>query len=278
MSREDFTREILKNLSQIPCWYKNKGVPGIMEIKRLQNLSTIVQPVFASSEPSKVFIAAAQYGKGRAFICAQDCYLSWLETTDETDSEDFNEIRRLFMDNVKSWLIKSNNLNNLNIINIDDVNENKSIDLKTYKIVTWKQSVAVSEKKQKLLLKYLDAGGSLFIAITPWACKNLEDIDAYKFLKSYFDVILTKNFVNVQSMIPIEENQAVTMNSFEDTLKNLWSDFKTNAPKIEALLDNVAKDDPVCDEVLNCVQNKLPAHKYPINKNYVKGDDGLALK
>jgi hypothetical protein len=214
-----FSEKILNGLKKVPSY----GSPGSMII--LNNKS---QAVFTGSSSGEVFLAAAEFGNGRIFICAHDMYYYWFEK-----DGDLSEVCKDFIDNVKKWLVKSDDISSLEIIDVNEVDE--GIDVEKNQVVKWCQDADVDESKQKCILEYLSTGGSLLLAVTPWGFlqmnedKKLTDLPAYMFLKTNFDIILTDLLISVDSEIPVEDNLA------------RFSDFTKALTKVTANANKLSK-------------------------------------
>ena len=199
--------EILFGLKYVPF----SGIPG-----KLIVASDNAQPVF-NAYNDDVFLVAAKYGrrKGKVFLAAHNSYINLL--TSEQDLE------KNFMDNVKKWLTNRINLDNLKILDLQkSYNSYLSINFMDYDIVLWPNGIELADEGIQKLLNYLNEGGSLFCALTPWATYNLEQSSVFNFFKVNFKVLFTWELINGgQSPFLVKNNLAKYSNAAYTTLSQI---------------------------------------------------------
>ena len=295
--------KILSGLTLVPTC----GSPGTMVI-----LNDKAEAVFTGNSSGEVFLAAAEYGNGRVFICTHDKYYYWLddsasdsnsnsdcdsetEDQDEDDGVNFNDKRIEFMNNVKKWLIKSEDLSNLKMLDVENiVLSDYGIDRNEYKLVKWCQDSHVSEEQQIMLLEYVNSGGSLIAAVTPWGflsiypSSTLNDLSIYRFLRKNFDIILTNSCTNVDSLIPVDKNLARYSN-FSEAVDKITGDFNKlgkYCSTIECALSAVKEEGLIPDNLISLLGDSVKAEfckrkndLYPLKNKFIqKEDDKNILK
>lgn len=254
-----FYEQILDGLTKVPTY----GNPGTMIISNDK-----AQAVFTADTSGEVFLAAAQYGNGRLFVATHDCYVKWLMDTSEDDNEDVDEetlaLRKQFINNVIKWLTNHDSVESVKIINVEDIDD-EDLNAQECDIVAWCQDDQVDDEKQKLLLNYLNNGGSLFCGVTPWGflflnkTKKLSDLCAYRFLKHNFGIVLTDLSLNIDSEISIEKNQAKYA-SFDRALTKITAN-STKLDKygstIESGLDVFRKEGSIDECTIEYIKNAI---------------------
>lgn len=293
---KSFSEQILKGLTRVPTY----GSPGTMVL-----LNDKAQAVFTGNSSGEVFLAASEYGNGRVFICAHDKYYYWLDDNfsesdidDEIDEEndktmisnvELNDVRKKFMDNVKKWLIKSNDLSSLCMLDVEDIIvSDYGIDKDEFHMVKWCQDSCVNEKQQNILLEYVSSGGSLLCAVTPWGYlyqypdNKLSDLSIYGFLRKNFDVILTDSIISVNSTIPVEKNLAHYAGFSEalDKITTNLNNLENYCSTIECGLTAVKQEGLIHDDFISLLGNAIKTEfckrsdeLYPWKNKFIKKED-----
>ncbi len=297
--------QILSGLTKVPT----HGSPGTMVI-----LNDKAEAVFTGNSSGEVFLAAAEYGNGRVFICTHDKYYYWLDDDSSDDSdcdeeydeeeeeeeeeeegegdaddEDFKNTRIQFMNNVKKWLIKSDDLSSAQILDVEDIIvSDYGIDRNEYNLVKWCQDTHVSEEQKLILLEYINSGGSLFCAVTPWGflsmypSSSFDDLSIFSFLRKNFDIILTNSSINVDRLIPVHKNLAQYSN-FSKALDIVTCDLKKlgkYCSTIECALSAVKKEGLIHDDLISLLGETVKAEfcnrkneLYPLKNKFIKKED-----
>lgn len=247
MAAKYYYDEILNGLNEIPC----SGAPGKMVVTGIMS-----QAVF-TNQNGDVFIAAAEYGDGRILAFCHDYYSTLL-------NDNISGLEEQFMNNVKAWLTKGQNFKENNILDIYKAND--KTDFTNYKIIKWIGGAVLSNEIVEKLKLYVEFGGALICAITPWGFlsihsnKKLEDITMYHFLKETVGIILTNDYMGLPARIPISSNQAKYA-SFGKAVEKITKDA-TKIPKycktIDSCIDVLSKEGLVdCEAISNLKDSVL---------------------
>ena len=219
-----FDREILCGLSEI----KTPTCPGSLIITGFN-----AQAVFTGEKSSDVFLAAAEYGRGRVFVAAHESYTEWLKSpTDKLETDLTN--------NIKNWLSQKSKAQIVTMCDISTIKE--SSGLSQYDFVKWGMCDSPSETIQEKVLEYIDNGGGLFAAATPWAYsqifpnKVMDDMPLYRFLRTHFGIIFTNDYLNLSDTTAVAKNDAK-----HGTFRRALIEVGSNAQKLNKYISTIDK-------------------------------------
>lgn len=218
-----FYEDIIKDLNEIPC----AGCPGELIV-----YGENAQAVFAYENPKQVILAAAEYGDGRIFVCSHDYFGNNLL------KDDVNGLEKSFIDNVKLWLSKGENIDFSSILDI--YRSNETTDFNSFKMIKWIYRENLKHDIIEKLGRYVESGGSLFCAITTWAFmanKQSNEIDMHNFLTQHAGILLLGSSFGCPTRLPVSKNQAKYSN-FSRAIKKVSQD-PTKLPKYCRALESV---------------------------------------
>ena len=153
-------------------------------------------------------LAACRIGRGKIFVAAHDCYLEWFARRNEAT------IEGRFFQNLVHWFTGDFRVDDNQVASIDQIDFEHDSNLSQYKIIKWRHDHEISGQNQSYILQYLEDGGGLFCASTPWGYlqlnpgKTLSHMPLYNFLKNYAGILFTSNCLDLPDFMEIEENLA----------------------------------------------------------------------
>ncbi|XP_050415374.1 TRPM8 channel-associated factor homolog [Patella vulgata] len=195
MASKSWQAEILAGVNRIP----NTGaVPGVLTVLK-DNVRSILPG-------NQVWMAAAEYGKGRVMVLAHEGYLS------EFHSSTYNNHNIAQLNyNMKQWLTRGNFVSNTEIGILGSITRDI---LPHYKILVWSGANGVKNVTSEDLLHFVQNGGSVVHAMCSWgwlqvhAGKSLNDMP----FKSFLDKIgvnyqnsavhIPKDGIDVSHLVP----------------------------------------------------------------------------
>src|SRR6218665_2068810 len=147
---------ILKGIKVLP----KQDVPG-----RIVVFGKQAEPILTGKSAEDVFVAAAEYGKGRIVAISDHSYSPMFSQDDETLGGALKE----FHNNLKQWLTKETFQKNDSIINArDEVNLEK---IKSSKIVVYDGGKVKIDPPD--LTEFVHNGGALLYCETPWGWSHV---------------------------------------------------------------------------------------------------------
>lgn len=117
------------------------------------------------------------------------------------------------MRNLKAWLSGNPDLPDSKIGELGDLVRN-SRPFGNYSIIKWSHGYDASEACQEQLLDFVQKGGALMCASTPWGYlqvypeKTLQDMSLHNFLKNFMGIVFTANSLWLGDEITVAENRA----------------------------------------------------------------------
>jgi hypothetical protein len=140
------------------------------------------------------------------FVAAHDCYLNWLHDSNRS------EATAKFNRNLKSWLCGNPDLPDSEIIELGKL-VSISKPFNDYKIIKWSHGYDPSEQVQQQLFEYIQNGGALFGASTPWGYlqiypnKTLQDMKLHNFIKN-LGILFTSECLWLPDEVDVTANRA----------------------------------------------------------------------
>ncbi|ESO83632.1 hypothetical protein LOTGIDRAFT_236481 [Lottia gigantea] len=180
---EKWREEILKDVSVLP---EIGCVPSTLVV-----LGDESRPILSNPQQKHVWIAVGELGRGRIAVVGHGGYITKINTT----SGHTNPEIKHFNDNLKSWLVRSENVDMKEMKNFKNLTPES---LKNAKIVicTGESNANVTDKE---ILEYIQNGGALLHAVCAWGwlqirnTKNIHDIPLYEVLEEV-GIIYTKGY------------------------------------------------------------------------------------
>ena len=225
--------EILKGLSEIPA----VSTPGVMVI-----VGEHSEAICTGDKPENVFLAASLYGNGCIFACAHDCYYKWFV-------EKVGGLEGTFINNVKNWLSNGNPSDDSSIIEATNIKDN--MNLSKFKIIAWHGGKEISDKVYQNIGKFVQNGGGLFCAITPWGYlqitkkADLTDNQMFNFLNDNAGIILTgKHFgCQVRCAVNTSKSQNSNFQAAIDAVCRNTNEISRYSDTIDSCINNMANCD-----------------------------------
>ncbi|CAF1043285.1 unnamed protein product [Didymodactylos carnosus] len=173
---------IFNNVKSIP----KVGLPGVIIPQTADT-----RALLCGQGSQNCLMIATRFRKGRAIICAHNGYVYKFKPPIENDYS-------TFVKNCKEWLVPDCTVADDQVVSIDDVSSMESVSEKA-KILLWNGHYDKSEEFMNALCQYLQDGGGLVCAVTPWGWlqrypgKHLPDFPFSRFC-DYVGVRLTDEY------------------------------------------------------------------------------------
>lgn len=150
-----------------------------------------------------------------------------------------SEATEKFMRNLKFWLCGDSHLSDSKIIELGELVRSGK-DFNEYRLIKWSHSYEPSEQTQQSLLNFIENGGALFAASTPWgylqiyAGKTLQDLVLHNFLKNFMGILFTSQLLYLSDEMDVTMNRS-KHSHFDMALKRVTE----NPTKIEKYLSTI---------------------------------------
>lgn len=205
-----------------------------------------------------------------------------------------SETTRLFMRNLKAWLSGDPDLPDSKIIDLQEI-VNGCKSFADYKIIKWSHGYDPADQIQYRLLDFIDNGGGLFCASTPWGYlqiypdRTLIHMALHRFLTNFFGIVFTPHSLWLSDESSVSDNCA-KHSQFDKALEKVTSNpqkipkylstincglsqlNKEGILPIEKILD---LKDMVLIECQNVGWNPVPSQRQPVRSFQEKNATNL---
>ena len=209
-------------------------------------------------------------------MAAHDAYLSWLH-------EKKHGTKKQFMNRIKLWLTGSEHVDDSEIINLNEA-VSQGNHFENYKIIKFHHDHEIDDETQNSILRYVENGGGLFCASTPWGYlqiyphKKLTDMCLYQFLKNYTGIFFTTECLSLPNESEVCHNKS-KYSHFDIALERSCSNpnkIKKYSNTLQTGFDvlfseGILNTDKMCElqemvmnECKNCGWHVIPSEKKPV--------------
>ena len=213
---------------------------------------------------------------GKILVASHDIYFSWLQ-------EKADETKKKFMNRIKLWLTGSEHVDDSKIINLNDA-VSQGNHFENYKIIKFHHNDEIDDETNNALIAYVENGGSLFCASTPWGFlqlhphKKLTDMCLYQFLKFYTGILFTPAILTLPTECEVSQNQS-KYSHFDVALEKACSDPKKMGKYLNTVqsgFDTLCAEEILTAEKINEISEKIitnckncgwqiiPSEKHPV--------------